>query len=56
MSAPAWSPDRRYIAFTSTMDGNSEIYIINLITKKIERLTENSAIDTEPAWSTDGKK
>ena len=38
------------------LDGNSEIYIINLDTKKIERLTENFAIDTEPAWSTDGKK
>ena len=38
------------------MDGNSEIYLIELNTKKISRLTNNISIDTEPAWSVDGKK
>jgi TolB protein len=27
-SAPAWSPDSRKIAFYSTRDGNSEIYVV----------------------------
>ena len=26
---PAWSPDGAKIAFTSTRDGNSEIYVMN---------------------------
>ena len=30
--------------------------LIKLIHKEITRLTSNSAIDTEPAWSVDGKK
>ena len=30
--------------------------VINLRNKNINRLTENIAIDTEPAWSPDGKK
>ena len=28
-SYPAWSPDGSKIAFTSTRDGNSEIYVSN---------------------------
>jgi TolB protein len=28
-SAPAWSPDRRKIAFVSERDGNAEIYLMN---------------------------
>ena len=30
--------------------------MIELNTKKISRLTNNISIDTEPAWSVDGKK
>jgi TolB protein len=56
VSSPAWSPNNKDLAFTSTKDGNSEIYTINLKSKKITRLTENLAIDTEPAWSPDGRK
>jgi Periplasmic component of the Tol biopolymer transport system len=38
------------------MDGNSEIYLVELKTKKNSRLTEKMSIDTEPAWSTEGRK
>ena len=55
VSAPAWSPDNKYLALTSTMDGNSEIYLVEIKNKEITRLTSNLAIDTEPAWSVDGK-
>ena len=37
------------------MDGNSEIYLVEIKNKEITRLTSNLAIDTEPAWSVDGK-
>jgi TolB protein len=35
-------------------DGNPEIYIMDLATKNLRRITRNRAIDTEPAWLPDG--
>jgi TolB protein len=51
--AAAFSPDGKKLAFCSTMseDGNAEIYVLDLETMKVKRLTYNSAIDTAPSWS-----
>ena len=55
-SAPAFSPDGRRLALTlSRDDGNLDIYTIDLATQVLRRLTQNSSIDTEPAWSADGE-
>jgi len=35
-------------------DGNPEIYVLDLRSGRLTRLTNNSAIDTEPEWSPDG--
>jgi TolB protein len=43
------------IAFVSDRDGNSEIYIMNANGSGVTRLTNNSAVDTYPDWSPDGK-
>ena len=45
---PAWSPDSLSIAFTSSRDGNLEIYVLGGVTT---RLTNNPASDLTPAWS-----
>jgi Tol biopolymer transport system component len=47
---PQWSPDGKYIAFSSNRTGKLEIYIINLETKDIYQVTSgrNTAIAT--AW------
>jgi TolB protein len=37
-------------------EGNPEIYVLNLADQKLRRLTQNPAIDTEPAWSPDGRE
>lgn len=56
---PVWSPDGRYIAFTTHIYGSATIYsfseIIWLVTPegKVRRLTDYSAYDTELAWSPD---
>nr|MDQ2695402.1 Tol-Pal system protein TolB [Pseudomonadota bacterium] len=47
--APAWSPDGRRMAFTLSRDGNPEIYLYDLASRNLTRLTTNSAIDTEPS-------
>lgn len=53
--APAWSPDRRTIAFQSNRDGNWELYVMRADGTHIRRLTHNDARDGEPTWSTSGK-
>ena len=54
--APAWSPDGSRIAFSSTRDGNSEIYVMNADGTGQTRLTNHAAQDGNPYWSPDGSK
>jgi Tol biopolymer transport system component len=44
------------IAFVSNRVGNAEIYRMNLSNKSVTRLTHNSVIDADPAWSPTGSK
>ena len=44
------------LVFTSTRDGNAEIYVINADGTNLLRLTNNKATDDEPVLSPDGSK
>ncbi len=55
-SNPVWSPDGTRIAFTSSTDNGSEIFVYWLKINKIARLTQ---LDKSPGglhWSPDGKQ
>jgi Periplasmic component of the Tol biopolymer transport system len=54
-SAPAWSPDGRFLAVALSKDGLTQIYRIPANGGPAERLTESSGIDTQPAYSPDGQ-
>jgi TolB protein len=54
--SPCWSPDGSRIAFTSTRDGNQELYVSLPDGSEIVRLTSDPAIDAHPAWSPDGSQ
>ena len=54
-TSPTFSPDGRRMAYNSSRDGNSDIYVMNLKTKVSERLTNHPARDYSPAWSPDGR-
>lgn len=55
-AAPSFSPDGRKLAVTlGGVNGNLDIYILDLASKQSNRLTNHRAIDTEGAWSPDGK-
>jgi TolB protein len=54
--APAWSPDGRRLAITlSERDGNVDIFVLDLASREILRVTDDPAIDTEPNWAPDGR-
>jgi Tol biopolymer transport system component len=53
-TSPAWLGTR--IAFASTRDGNSEIYVMNADGTAVTRLTTNPASDAAPAGSPDGQR
>lgn len=53
---PTWSPDGTKVAFASNQDGDWNIYVIDLATDEVKRLTGDSANDVAPAWSPDGNQ
>jgi TolB protein len=55
-SAPAWSPDGKTIAVVLSVEGGSQIYLINADGSGPRRRISNSnSIDTEPRYSSDGR-
>ena len=53
--APAFSPDGQRLALTlSGSSGNLDIWLLDLSTQGLTRLTEDPAVDTEAAWAPDG--
>jgi Tol biopolymer transport system component len=55
-SAPAFSPDGQRITFSSSVDGDSDIYVMGSDGSNVEWVTANDAGDYDPTWSPDGQK
>lgn len=62
---PTWSPDGRFLAFTSTRSGNEDIWVMKvpdlspveasmLLLTTLQQLTSYPASDHYPRWSPDG--
>jgi spore germination protein len=57
---PAWSPDGRYLAFSGmravagTDRWNWDIYVLEVATGKLSRVTDDPEADLRPNWSPDG--
>jgi tricorn protease len=53
---PRFSPDGKWIAFSSSRYGNYDVFIIPAEGGKAKRLTYHSAADTVVGWSRDSKR
>ena len=54
-TSPTWSPDGKQIAFSSVLDGKSNIFAIDVNGRNRIRLTNHPAEDEHPDWSPDGR-
>lgn len=53
--SPAWSPDGRYVAYTSWVGGSPEIYVYDLKTERTRRLTNYQGLDSGANWAPNGR-
>ncbi|MEX1277335.1 MAG: BamA/TamA family outer membrane protein [Bacteroidota bacterium] len=56
LSSPSWSPDGKRIVFSSIdKGGNNDLYVLDVATRTLTRLTNDFYSDNDPAWSPDGR-
>src|ERR1700675_1030536 len=53
---PRFSPDGKWIAFSSNREGNYDVYVIPSAGGKAKQLTFHSADDNVVGWTPDGKR
>jgi len=47
---PKYSPDGKYIVFRGTKDGQADLYIVDIATNEIRKLTDDIYDDKDPWW------
>ncbi|MCK4557101.1 MAG: PD40 domain-containing protein, partial [Candidatus Aminicenantes bacterium] len=52
---PTWSPDGRFVAFSALAGGFTDIFVYDLGTEMLQKLTDDPYADLYPTWSPDGQ-
>ncbi len=56
LMAPAWSPDRRRIAYVSFENRRQEVFVQSLATGERRSVASFAGLNSAPAWSPDGRR
>jgi TolB protein len=54
LMSPAWSPDRKKLAYVAFERGRSGIYVHDIASGSVRRVISEKGINGSPAWSPDG--
>lgn len=54
--SPRWSPDGRFLAFTSFKDGNPDIYLRDLVNGSIRKIVSDPGMNLPGSWSRDSSR
>ena len=54
--SPCWSPDGKFIAFTSYRGGNPDLHVLRLSDGRVVNASKERELHSAPDWSPDGKK
>jgi Tol biopolymer transport system component len=52
---PTWSPDGNLIAFSGLVGGLTDLFVYDLNSSSLRRLTTDAYAELDPAWSPDGR-
>jgi Tol biopolymer transport system component len=56
IDTPSFSPDGRRIVFSALSGGFTDLFVYDLQSKALRRLTEDAFADLQPVWSPDGRQ
>lgn len=57
LSSPSWSPDGSEVVVSGLgYDGTSDLYVVDVETGRVRRLTRDHYDDRDPSWSPDGSR
>ena len=54
-SLGSWSPDARSMVYAATVDGNTDVFVVDAMSGGSKRLTYETSIDGAASWSRDGR-
>ena len=52
---PSFAPDGRQVVFSAMTGGYTDLFVYDLASKQVRRLTRDAYADLQPAWSPDGR-
>ena len=56
LTNPVWSPDGKEIVFTGSDEGQTDLYVINVRSKKVRQLTDDKYSEIQASFSSDGSQ